>query len=131
MIKKPPAIFSRFIFAFFAICLLVPFKKIQAQDFSYKVNAMYIYYFAKYIDWTDVQSESITIGVLGDSPVIEQLKGVTANKKVYGKSIVIKKIIPSEAIECNMVIISKSESALTQLTFHPASALFLPTRQFR
>lgn len=114
MIKKPTELFSMRTFLLLLICLIVPVKKIQAQDFSYKVNAMYIYYFAKYIDWADVQTESVTIGIIGDSPVIDQLKAVTANKKVYGKSIVIRKITETEATECNMVIISKSESALTQ-----------------
>ena len=107
-----------FLFKAFLLSLtviLLTCRTSTAQEFNYKVNAMYIYYFAKYVNWTDVvQGETLTIGVLGNSPVMDQLKALIANKKVYGKSIVIKRIDVTEAKSCNMIIVSRSETGLTQ-----------------
>ena len=65
----------------------------NAQEFNYKVNAMYIYYFTKYINWPDhLGPDYLTIGVLGNSPVTDQLEIIIAGKKAGGVSIVIKKI---------------------------------------
>ncbi len=98
----------------FAVILFTS-KKIFAQEFNYKVNAMYVYYFAKYIDWpTATKAPSLLIGIIGDSPLNEQLKAVVNNKRVYGKSFIIKNISASEAILCNMVVISKNQSSQTE-----------------
>lgn len=95
--------------------MLLPSREMQAQDFNYKVNAMYIYYFAKYINWPEVsQTEELIIGIIGNSPVTEQLKVVIASERVYGKLIVIRKITPDETALCNIVVISKDEVALTE-----------------
>lgn len=115
MIRKSTIFYPNILYLIFILCLLFPIKKVQGQDFNYKVNAMYIYYFAKYINWTEVeQTGSLTIGIIGNSPLNEQLKLVVNNKKVYGKSIIVKNILPAEAGNCNMVVVSKSQTSLTQ-----------------
>jgi hypothetical protein len=86
----------------------------NAQEFNYKVNAMYVYYFTKYINWPDhAGSDNLTIGVLGDSPVTEQLKVIIAGKKTANVSIVVKRIEMAEVTKCQVIVVSKSQSAAT------------------
>lgn len=83
----------------------------SAQEFNYKVNAMYIYYFTKYIDWPDYPgSDYLTIGVLGNSPVTDQLKIIIAGKKAGSIPIIIRRIEISEVKRCQIIVVSKSES---------------------
>lgn len=86
----------------------------NSQDFNYRVNALYIYNFTKYVDWGELHGESLTIGVIGNSPVHDQLSSILANKKVYGKNFVVKMITPEEASTCQLIIISRERVALTQ-----------------
>jgi hypothetical protein len=82
-----------------------------AQEFNYKVNAMYIYYFTKYIDWPGYPgSDYLTIGVLGNSPVTDQLKIIIAGKKAGSIPIIIRRIEISEVKKCQIIVVSKSES---------------------
>ena len=84
----------------------------SAQEFNYKVNAMYVYYFTKYIDWpSHSDSDNITIGVLGDSPVSDQLRIIIANKKSDTRTIIIKRIDISEINKCQIIVVSKSKSS--------------------
>jgi len=84
----------------------------NAQEFNYKVNAMYIYYFTKYINWPEHSgSDYLTIGVLGNSPVTDQLKIIIAGKKTGSILIVVKTIEISEATKCQVIVVSKSQSA--------------------
>jgi hypothetical protein len=87
--------------------------KVHAQQFNYKVNAMYIYYFTKYINWPENANKGpVTIGVLGNSEVIKELQTMTANKKVNGHSLTIRQIEITEAKKCQVVVVSKSKSSL-------------------
>ncbi|HEV8082997.1 MAG TPA: YfiR family protein [Chitinophagaceae bacterium] len=86
----------------------------MAQEFNYKVNAMYIYYFTKYINWPDHSGSAfLTIGVLGDSPVTDQLKIIIAGKKPGSVPIIIKIIEISEVTKCQIIVVSKSQSSIT------------------
>lgn len=89
-------------------------NKANAQEFNYKVNAMYIYYFTKYINWPDHPGSAfLTIGVLGDSPVTDQLKIIIAGKKPGSVPIIIKIIEISEVTKCQIIVVSKSQSSIT------------------
>src|SRR5690349_7232840 len=83
----------------------------EAQQFNYKVNAMYIYYFTKYINWPEPK-DPVVIGVLGDSGVISELEAITANKRIGGHAFLIKKIDISEVKKCQLVVVSKGQSTL-------------------
>lgn len=88
----------------------------NAQEFNYKVNAMYIYYFTKYINWPDHPGLAhLTIGILGDSPVTDQLKIITESKKAGNVPIAVKRIDISEATNCQIIVVSKSESSSIKL----------------
>lgn len=98
----------------FTCFLLLFIHSANCQDFNYRVNALYIYNFTKYVDWGELHGESLTIGVIGNSPVHDQLRSILTNKKVYGKNFVVKMITPEEAPHCQLIIISKEKVALTQ-----------------
>jgi hypothetical protein len=93
----------------FALCF-IPLM-LYAQKIDYEVHANVIYRIIKYIDWPeDKKKGEFVIGVLGDSPVYEELKRITASKKVGQQKIIIKKVTISDPINCQMLYISEDES---------------------
>jgi hypothetical protein len=101
--------FKKYILVFSVIGLFI--SKADAQQFNYKVNAMYIYYFTKYINWPEPK-DPVIIGVLGDSDVSKELEAMTANKRMNGRSFLIKKIDISEVKKCQVVVVSKGQSSI-------------------
>jgi YfiR/HmsC-like len=106
---------KRYLFSSIAVLLIVCMSNNgNAQEFNYKVNAMYVYYFTKYINWPErLGTDNLTIGILGDSPITEQLKIIIAGKKTGNVSIVIKRVELSEVAKCQIIVISKSQSTAT------------------
>jgi hypothetical protein len=96
----------------FAI-LFCGFAQARAQDVDYSVHANIIYHFTKYIDWPEQKKTgNFVIGVVGDSPLYDELKSSIANKKVRDQAIVIKRISASSAVfNCHILFISDDESS--------------------
>lgn len=87
---------------------------IQAQlDTDYAVHANIIYRITKYIDWPDnKKSDDFVIGIVGDSPLHDNLKGFVANKTVSNHKIIIRKYASSaRAFDCQLLFICENESA--------------------
>ncbi|HYF29601.1 MAG TPA: YfiR family protein [Chitinophagaceae bacterium] len=82
------------------------------QDVNYSIHANIIYHFTKYIDWPeDRKSGNFIIGVIGDTPLFEELQASLANKKAGYQSIVIRKFSASAAsYNCHILFISDEES---------------------
>ncbi|HEU5291469.1 MAG TPA: YfiR family protein [Cyclobacteriaceae bacterium] len=82
----------------------------QAQN--YKQHPLFIYSFTRYIQWPDTYSQGdFEILVLGDSPLIEELKALAQSKKVGDRAIKILKINSvSEIRKCNMLFIPADKS---------------------
>ena len=76
-------------------------------DTNAKIKAVYIYNFTKYIEWPkEYREQSFVIGVLGDTPLLGELKGMASSKKVFGQSIVVKKFGSSAEIsKCHILYI--------------------------
>ena len=76
-------------------------------DTNAKIKAVYIYNFTKYIEWPkEYREQSFVIGVLGDSPLLGELKGMAGSKKVFGQSIVVKQFGSSADIsKCHILYI--------------------------
>ncbi len=84
----------------------------KAQEINYKLASLYVYNFAKYIEWpaSSPQSEFV-IGILGNSAVLSELQSVAQQKKINGKTVVVKRISNAEeAASCQIVFISAKES---------------------
>lgn len=95
------------------IFILTSFAKIQAQQsVDYAVQANIIYRFTKYTDCPEnSKNGDFVIGVVGDSPLTEELKSFLANKLAGTRKIVIKKFSSSAgSYNCQILFISEGES---------------------
>lgn len=77
-----------------------------------KLKAVYMYSFGKYTTWPDSSFEKtngdIVVGVYGDSPVMEQLQGVAAKRKLHKRSIRVVYFKSAEDyVPAHMVFVSK------------------------
>ena len=94
----------------------------RAQDKNYSVYANIIYRFTKYIDWPGgKKTGDFTIGIVGDCPLYDELKGFIANKTVGDRKIVVTRLSPSAgAYSCQLLFIPEQESGsvrrIAQLT---------------
>lgn len=87
--------------------------KIHAQkNANYALYANIIYRFTKYIDWPDSkQSGDFVIGIVGDTPLYDELKDFTENKTVGNRKIVIKKMSASaDSYNCNILFVTEDRS---------------------
>ncbi|MEP7165301.1 MAG: YfiR family protein [Ferruginibacter sp.] len=87
---------------------------VQAQQsVNYPLYANIIYRFTKYINWpADKKSGDFVIGIVGDSPLYDEIKSFTANKKVGNQKIVIKIYSSSASFyNCQMLFICEEESS--------------------
>lgn len=92
--------------------LSLTFFGLQATAQDYKYHPSYIYNFTKYIQWpSSYQSGDFIIAVLGESPIIEELERMAANKSVGAQKFVIKKYSSVADIDkCHMLFIPVSKS---------------------
>lgn len=63
---------------------------------EYQLKAAFVYNFTKFIEWPPQSfpgaSDSIVVGVLGDSPFGAQLAQVVKDRRVNGRGIVVKRV---------------------------------------
>ena len=79
---------------------------------NYKLHSVYMYSFTRYILWPDAYNQGdFEILVLGDSPILEELKSMAQAKKVGDRAIKVSKISnPSDIRKCNMLFVTASKS---------------------
>jgi len=94
------------------------------KETGYVVHANIMYRFTKYIDWPAATKQGdFNIGVVGDSPMYEELKKSIAGKMVGDQKINIKKVTCTEpVIGCQIIFISsdacKNIKKITARTAH-------------
>jgi hypothetical protein len=91
--------------------LLFTLFHVWAQN-AYAVHANIIYRFTKYINWPDdKKTGDFVIGVIGDTPLYDELKIFISNKTASGQPFVIKKYSStSSSFNCHILFISDDES---------------------
>jgi len=90
------------------LLLLIKVNFTQAQDEKFK--ALFIYNYAKGIEWPSSSGDFI-IGVLGNSPIIDELNIIAQQKKVGNQTIVIKKQNSLDGAEkCNIFVLPPNKS---------------------
>jgi len=96
----------------FLFVLVFQCSEIQAQDKDYSVHANIIYRFTRYIDWPAAQKEGdFIIGIVGDSPLYDELKKTMTNKTVGDQKIIIRKFSSTAvSFNCEILFISEEES---------------------
>ncbi len=79
---------------------------------NYKMHTVFIFSFTRYIQWPDAYNGGdFEIMVLGDSPIVEELKSMAQAKKVGDRTIKVTKInAPSEIRKCNILFIPADQS---------------------
>lgn len=98
----------------FLLALLLAMCALPAAAQNYKMHSVFVYSFTRYVIWPEAYSSGdFEITVLGDSPIIEELKTMAQAKKVGDRAIKVTKISsPAEIKKCNMLFVSASKSAL-------------------
>ncbi|MEO5978721.1 MAG: YfiR family protein [Chryseolinea sp.] len=86
----------------------------RVEGQSYKMHSVFIYSFTRYVQWPEAYNQGdFEILVLGDSPIVEELKAMAQAKKVGDRSIKVTKInSPTEIRKCNMLFLAASNSIL-------------------
>src|SRR5688500_14444681 len=79
---------------------------------NYKMHTVFIFSFTRYIQWPDTYNGGdFEIMVLGDSPIVDELKAMAAAKKVGDRNINVTKInSASEIRKCNILIVPAAKS---------------------
>ena len=91
--------------AFLLVCAL-------ANGQNYKQYTIFIYSFTRYIQWPEAYNQGeFEILVMGDSPLVEELKALAQSKKIGERSIKVTKISnASEIKKCNMLFVPVERS---------------------
>lgn len=79
---------------------------------NYKMHTVFIFSFTRYIQWPDTYNGGdFEIMVLGDSPIVDELKAMAAAKKVGERNIKVTKInSASEIRKCNILFVPAAKS---------------------
>jgi hypothetical protein len=89
------------------------FQPAKAQSpVEYSVYANIIYHFTKYIDWPDSEKRGdFVIGVVGNTPLFDELKAAIATKTAGSQHIIVKKLTASmPSYDCQILFLSEGES---------------------
>ncbi len=90
------------------------------QTFTeYKVKALFLYNFAKYVDWPDGTFANaktpFTIGILGKDRISDDLRGTVEGKTIDGHPLIIKRVASDgDFKDCQIIFVSNSENAATE-----------------
>jgi hypothetical protein len=77
------------------------------------MHTVFIFSFTRYVQWPETyNSGDFEIIVLGDSPIVDELKAMAQAKKVGDRTIKITKITePSQIRKCNILFITSAKSS--------------------
>ena len=85
----------------------------QNFDTNAKMKAVFVYNFTRYIDWPEEYKQgNFVIGLLGETPISEELGKVAATKKAVNQTIEVKNFDSIGNIsECHILYVSSNNSA--------------------
>lgn len=92
------------------VTLLASNNWVIAQN--YKLHPLFMYSFSRYVQWPDESNTgAFEIVVLGDSPIVEELKTMAQTKKVGDRAISVVNIhTVGEIKKCHMLFIATAQS---------------------
>ena len=95
----------------FALWCSFGFRYEESEEYS--VKAAFIYKFTNYIDWgTLTPANDFVIGIVGTSPIKDQLNEIARTKTVNTRKIVIKQFNKVEDIEACQILFIPDRSTL-------------------
>lgn len=79
---------------------------------SEKLHTVFLYNFTKHIEWpADYRKGNFVIGVLGNSPIVGELKALASAREVSGQPIEVKKFTDVDDItQCHILYIPQDQS---------------------
>jgi|SRR3990170_2565454 len=94
------------------IVILSALNFIQCAAQNYKMHTVFIFSFTRYVQWPETyNSGDFEILVLGDSPIVDELRAMAQAKKVGDRTIRVTKITePSQIRKCNILFITSAKS---------------------
>lgn len=95
------------------VILLFLLIQITGYSQTHKFQSVFIYSFTRYIQWPDAYNQGdFEILVLGDSPIVDELKNMALSKKVNGdRTIKVTKINGlNEIRKCNILYVPSNKS---------------------
>ncbi len=102
--------------AFMAVSFfLLHFGNCEAQSATeYQVKAAYLFNFIRFVEWPDATPAEAqskwTIGVVGNSPIDEELSKLVEGKNILGRELQVKTFQGTDNLRaCNILFISESE----------------------
>lgn len=115
---------KRCFFLLLSMAFLFKFVAVHAQDMDYRFQTVFIYNFTKYMQWKNTPDNSFTIGVIGQSPIKQELLKMAATKKVGNKRIVVKTFKNARDIQpCQMVYVPRQASSQINAVLAKAQSL--------
>jgi hypothetical protein len=102
----------------FSLILLLPVfllninDSVKGQTSNAKMESVFIYNFTKLVNWpASYRSGDFVIGVLGNSPILNELKNMARTKKAGSQNIVIKKFSsPASITKCHIIFVPHSQT---------------------
>ena len=122
--SRPPS--DIFAVIMLVLLFLLPWFPTQAQQLpklsEYKLKAAFLYKFALFVDWPVEafadSSSPYVLGLLGTDPFGKNIDEILKDKKIKGKSIIIKRYDNYTQInDCHILFISYSEYRKLKLIF--------------
>jgi hypothetical protein len=108
------------------VLLLFVFSFFAGNAQNYKLHSLFIFSFTKYVQWPESHNQGdFEIVVLGETPLMEELKAMAQAKKVGERLIKVTKIGSiAELKKCNILFVPTSKSAqiaevLTKISNQP------------
>jgi hypothetical protein len=97
---------------FLLVVIFSAFSFINGVAQNYKMHTVFIFSFTRYIQWPEAYNGGdFEILILGDSPIVDELRAMAQVKKVGDRVIKITKInTPSEIRKCNILFIPLTKS---------------------
>jgi hypothetical protein len=97
-----------------SLVLVLAICSFAAPAQNYKMHSVFVYSFTRYVIWPETYNTGdFEILVLGDSPILEELKAMAQAKKVGDRKIIVTRIkAPADIRKCNMLFISANKSNL-------------------
>lgn len=75
------------------LLLVMNHSNLRAQELSSKITSIFIYNFAKQIEWpAQVETGDFVIGIFGNSPVADELRNGAQKIKIRNRTVVIRQI---------------------------------------
>jgi hypothetical protein len=93
------------------VFLLISMKPVADEGNEYSIKAMFIYNFARNIDWSSSSNSGVfRIGVVGKSEIFDALQLIAMQKKIDNRQIEVRKTEIDDQTTYQVIFIPKSQS---------------------